>query len=87
MTMDPDSKAKLDELIRLVEDNNKAIREVRRYIRVGHFLRVVYWIFILGTAFSAYYFAQPYLGQVKNTFEDTKSDIDGISSFLEGFKK
>lgn len=83
--MDPESKAKLEEVLRLAEENNKIIRKMKRAIEWGRVMRIIYWLFIIGSAFGAYYFIQPYVDQVRDLYGGAKSSIDGLNSVIDGF--
>ena len=84
--MDPESKTKLEEIFNLAEENNKLLRQMRRNLRAGWIVRIVYWIFIIGAALGAYYFAQPYVEGVKDTYGGARNDIDNFNSFFDSFR-
>jgi amino acid permease len=85
--MDPDFKAKLDETFRLAEENNKILRQMRRSMRWSSVLHVFYWILIIGSAFGAYYFLQPYINQAEKVLGNTQNSINNFNSVFSGLKK
>lgn len=78
--MTPEERELLTQSIKLAEENNKMLRSMRRTARFATTLRIIYWVFILGTAFGAYYFIQPYLNAVINGYSSMKDNIQNISN-------
>ena len=83
--MDPELNKKLEEIYRITEENNKMIRKMKRALNWSHVFRIIYWLFILGAAFGAYYFVQPYVEQIGGVYDETKGSIEGIGSFFNLF--
>jgi small-conductance mechanosensitive channel len=57
--MTPEERELLTRSIKISEENNRMLRGMRRSALISNFLRIVYWIIILATAFGTYYFIQP----------------------------
>src|SRR5690349_21281762 len=56
---------KLDEIYRLVQENNHLLHKMRRDAVYASILRVVWWLILLiGPAILYYYYVQPYLDQL-----------------------
>ncbi|MBI3633681.1 MAG: hypothetical protein HY226_05320 [Candidatus Vogelbacteria bacterium] len=68
------------ELLELVRENNKILRSMRRSARIGSFMRYVYWILIIGSAASAYYYLQPYINQLLNVYNELNSTVKNVNS-------
>jgi len=85
--MSPEEKELLNKTASLAEDNNKILHSIRRSMRLASFVRVVYWIIIIGSAVGAYYFIQPYIDQLVGVYGGTKSSIDNISNIIQNFKQ
>jgi len=83
----PEERALLEKSIRLGEDNNKILRSMKRSQRWSSIFRAIYWILIIGSAFGAYYFIQPYFDQVVDMYNGAKSNLDSISGVIQNFKK
>ena len=49
-------------------------------MRMSSIVRAVYWIFIIGTAFGAYYFLQPYIDQLKGIYGEAG---DALNNFRQ----
>jgi hypothetical protein len=78
--MDPESKKLLEDTFRLSEDNNKMLHSMRRSMRVGHIMSLLYWIIIIGVSIGAFYYAQPYIDQMMKLYGNA-------SSVLKNFKQ
>jgi hypothetical protein len=78
--MDPESKKLLEDTFRLSEDNNKMLHSMRRSMRVGHIMSLLYWIIIIGISVGAFYYAQPYIDQMMKLY-------GSASSVLKNFKQ
>jgi len=76
--MDPESKQLLQNTFNLATENNKMLRKIRRSQKIASFMRIVYWIIIIGITAGAFYFFQPYLEQAKGFIQDSGIDIDQI---------
>ena len=84
--MDPETKAKLEETFKLVEENNKIIKQLRTHLWIGRGIRIVYWVVIIGIALSAYYFAQPFVEDAKGIYGGAKEDINSLNSIIDNFR-
>ncbi len=84
--MSPEEKELLNRAVELGEDNNKILHSMRRSQRIASFMRVVYWVFIIGSAVGAYYFIEPYVDGIVDAYGGAKSNIDSIGSMLKDVK-
>lgn len=73
--MSPEERELLTTSIKLAEENNKLLRGMRRSARFSSFLRAIYWLIILVTAFGTYYLVKPFIDPM----------ISGYKSMQEGF--
>ena len=74
--MDPEDKKLLEETLRLGQENNQMLRSIRRSLRISRIVRLVYWVFIIGSAIGAYYFVQPHLDQVMEIYGGAKDTLN-----------
>jgi hypothetical protein len=72
--MDPESKKVLEETRDLALENNKMLHAMRRSMRWGRVARIIYWIFIIGSAVGAFYVLQPYIEPFIKAYQST-SDV------------
>lgn len=66
--MSPEERKLLEEALEVSKENNEILRGMRRTMRVTRIMSMLYWIFIIGSAFGAYYFLQPYVDQVREVY-------------------
>lgn len=66
--MTPEERELLNKSVALAEENNQILRSMRRSQVLASVTRAVYWVFIIGSAFGAYYFIQPYVDQLKDMY-------------------
>jgi hypothetical protein len=80
--MDQSPNPKLDELLRLTEENNKILRGMRRAQRLAAVGRVLYWIMLALVAYGTYYYLQPYLKQVEEIYSGAGSMWNEVNGFF-----
>lgn len=66
--MSPEERELLNRTVTLAEDNNKLLHSIRKSMRVASVARVIYWVFIVGSAVGAFYLLQPYVDQFKDAY-------------------
>ena len=76
--MDPESKQLLEKTYSLVEENHKILRKMRRSQKITSFMRIVYWLIIIGIALGAFYFLQPYIDQLEKFIRSSGISIDQL---------
>ena len=74
--MDPESKELLQNTFELAEENNKMLRHIRRSQKIASFVRIVYWLVIVGIGVGAFYFLEPYLNQAQKFIKDSGATIN-----------
>ncbi len=57
--MDFRDKEFLDRLMHLSEENNKMLHRLQRGMRISRYLRILYFIIIIGVSIGAFYYLQP----------------------------
>lgn len=77
--MDSESKKLLEETFELSKENNKLLHRVRRVQKMEAFFRVLKIVLILGVAFGSFYFLEPYLNKLMDTF----SQISGVKQTID----
>lgn len=66
--MEPGDKALLREIAEQTADNNRLLRKLVAAQRWAQLLVLLKWVIILGVAFGAYYYLQPLVEQVIETY-------------------
>jgi len=69
---------KLDEIYRLVKENNETLQKMRRSQKWSNIFRLFYWIIVLGLGVGVYVYLEPYLKGVLDTYG---SVLDTFNSF------
>lgn len=57
------------------KDNNRLLRKIVRVYRWQMFFSLVKWSIIIGSAFGLYYFFQPYLDNLTNTYSEIRQSL------------
>ncbi len=81
--MSPEDKEILDKTYELAESNNRMLKSLYRSNQVNRVMRAVYWLFIVGASFGAYYFIQPYLESVLGVYSSMSGKVGDINNVLE----
>ncbi len=84
--MTPEEHELLKRSIALAEENNDMLRSIRRSMRLGRLMTIIYWLVIIGISVGAYYFVQPYLQQLMGIYGGAQSNIDSVSKVLDTLK-
>ncbi|PIP87057.1 hypothetical protein COW81_02270 [Candidatus Campbellbacteria bacterium CG22_combo_CG10-13_8_21_14_all_36_13] len=92
--MDPDLEIArtVKENRRLIEENNKMLKKISRYMVANVWIKVAYWVIILGSAFGVYYLIQPYLDAIKDGVGQAQEvgtsvkEATTLSGVLDSFK-
>lgn len=71
-----------DRLIALTEENNKLIKKMLRSARLGHVMRILYWLVLIGISIGAFYFIQPYLEQLISVYAGLNEGVSSLQSFI-----
>jgi hypothetical protein len=66
--MDAETKKLLQENIEISKENNQLLKKMVRNQRWTNVYRVVYWSIIILSSVGAYYFIQPFLGNLLNIY-------------------
>lgn len=77
--MDEQNKRLLEENLALAKENNQMLKKVLRSQKRGEIMKIVYWLFIIGVAFGAFYFVQPYLENVISIYTNTAGVLEEIN--------
>lgn len=94
--MDPNLDARLKGIEEKLEKNHELLVRIRRVQRNSQLFKVFYWVLILFATFGAFYYIQPYLSQLLETYtgiqttqEQMKTSMpsaSNLNSILDQFK-
>ena len=66
--MDPETAKLLKESLEVSKQNNEMLKKLVRSQQVANIYRFVYWGVIIFSSIGAYYFIQPFLGNLLNVY-------------------
>ena len=75
------NEEKLEAIYQMTLENNEVLRTVRRQQYMSSFFSIIYWLVILGSIGSAYYFIKPFIPVISSNFgkfEETIGQFDQI---------
>ena len=61
------------------QESLKILKKINRSRLIGNFFSFIKWLIIIGTAFGAYYYLQPYINQLL----DLVKQVQGIQKSLQ----
>jgi len=70
---DEELKNLLQKNLETSQESLKILKKINRGRIVGNFFSFVKWVIIIGTAFGAYYYLQPYIDQFKAAFNQVNN--------------
>ncbi len=76
--MTPEERQLLIQTHRMVEENNKLLRKMHRAAIWGRIWHIFYWVVIIGLSVGAYYFIEPYVGQIQGLYGGLKGDVENV---------
>jgi hypothetical protein len=83
--MDEKENNKLDRLEDMLEENNEILHKLHRAEKLRQFGSLLYWLIVLGLAFGAYYFIQPYVDNLRGLYGEFRDRIGGaVDNVLPG---
>ncbi|MDE2031065.1 MAG: hypothetical protein KGI58_02270 [Patescibacteria group bacterium] len=74
--MDPETKQLLQENLDIAKENNLMLKKMVRSQKWTNIYRVVYWGIIILSSVGAYYFIQPFLGNLLNVY-----GVSGVKNY------
>ena len=64
-----DLEEQVEELAKISQENNKMLRGMQRHMRMGTVMRILYWIVIIGSMLGVYYYLQPFIEPLLETYD------------------
>jgi len=78
--MDPEEKELLEEHSKLLKENNELLHKIHSSRRLSRIFEIGYWIIIIGTAFGAFYFVQPYIESVLKVYKSGAYNLNTVEN-------
>ncbi|MBP6884504.1 MAG: hypothetical protein KBC17_01605 [Candidatus Pacebacteria bacterium] len=66
--MDEEYKKKIDRVLKLAEENNEYVRQVRSSQKTSQMFKAIYWVIIGTFALGGFYYIKPYLNTLNNVY-------------------
>jgi len=73
-----DLKNLIRENIRIAEDNNRLLRKIVSANRWARIFKLLYWVIIIGSMVGVYYYIQPVLINMLDTYQGLVSGVQNI---------
>lgn len=73
-----DLKNLVRENIRIAEDNNRLLRKIVSANRWARIFKLLYWVIIIGSMVGVYYYVQPILIDILDTYKGLVSGMQSI---------
>ena len=68
-------------ILKLVKENNRLLRKMRRNAIIGNILRIIWWSVLIGLPIILYYyFLQPYVGQFMEAYQGFQGGVDNLQN-------
>lgn len=81
-TMDERGNRELQKLlqknIKITQDNNRLLRSMHRAMQWGRFVRIIYWVIIIGSALGVYYYVEPIIGNLRGGVDSAFSGLEKL---------
>ncbi len=77
-----DDHQSLREITELVQENNKILRGLRRAHRWASFFSFIKWTIIIVSILASYYYLQPFVDQLKSSYESVVPTLGGAMNIL-----
>ncbi len=92
--MTPEERSMLERTYKIAEENNAILRTMRRNNRLSTAVRIFYWLVIIGIAFGAFYYLQPYfesllglVDQAQKSFQTVNGTVGQVQDALGSIKE
>ena len=76
--VDTEDKKALKEVLELSRENSKILHKMKRAAFLNKLVRVLYWVVIVGSAVSLYYYMQPLFEQLIRTYTDLLGTVEQV---------
>lgn len=76
--MDQSLEKLIKENLELSQENNKILRKMQRAARWGRFFKIIFWLVIIGTTAGTYYYLQPVLSGMIDSYQGLISGVGKI---------
>lgn len=61
----------------LLKENNIFLHKIYKHIQWGRFFKAFYWVIIIGSAWGIFYFMQPFIDSIFQSYGGTMESLKG----------
>lgn len=83
--MDQELRELLEKNLKISEENNDLLKKMHRSQRWSMVMSAMYWLFIVGITFGVYYYLQPYITTLLETYTSLIGGIEDIQQKTQSF--
>ncbi len=76
--MTPEEKVLLDRTLKLSEENNKILLDLRKSVRLAFLWGLMKFVLIVGPLILGYIYLEPYLGSYMDTIKSAQELLQGF---------
>ena len=73
--MNSEEREILERTLKISEENNKILKNMRRASRLTAVFRIFYWLIIIALGFGAYFFIEPYVNEFKTVYTQFNNTV------------
>lgn len=78
--MDSELKKLLKRNLEISKENNEILHRLQSSMRWGRFFKMAYWGVIIAIMFGAYYFIQPFINQLVDTYGGLSEGVKNLQN-------
>jgi hypothetical protein len=79
------NQEKLDELYELSQENNEILHSLLRREKFATYMRLIYWLVIIGAVFGLYYYVEPVINYISNNSSGLADFFNAINDKTNNF--
>ena len=76
--MNEELKGLLEENLKLARENNAMLHKMQRSAKAAQIMRAIYWIFVIGSLIGAYYYLEPFIKVINQSYDQIEQSLDNI---------
>ncbi len=76
--MEKKEKELIEKTYTLAKENHSMLKKMRRGMLWGRVFRIFYWTIILGSMVGVYYYLQPVIESLGDTYNSLKETVSGL---------
>lgn len=78
---DDELRELLDQNFEVAQENNRLLEKIYNQLFWGKVMRALYWLILIGIGVGAFYFLQPFVENILNTYGSIVDGLGELQSF------